>query len=81
MNCSRWPATLALPILVAGFYLPSLGADLEYRSQAFWCPAESETLIVADINADGLRELTKVLDDLIRSYFQGEDGFDVDAVF
>ena len=81
MNCSRWPATLALPILVAGFYLPSLGADLEYRSQAFWFPAESETLIVADTNADGLRELITVLDDRIRIYFQGEDGFDFESGF
>ena len=81
MNFSRGSATLALLMLVAGFCLNSLGADLEYRSQPFWFPAASKTLIVADTNADGLRELITVLDDRIRIYFQSEDGFDFESGF
>ncbi len=81
MSFSRGSAILALLIPVAGFCLSASAADLEYRSQPFWFPAESENLIVADTNADGLSELITVLDDRIRIYFQSEDGFDFESGF
>lgn len=81
MKSSRAFASLALVIPVAGFCLSCLAADLDYRTQPFWFPAESETLIVADTNADGLRDLITVLDEKIRIYFQSEDGFDFESGF
>ncbi|MFP6838584.1 MAG: hypothetical protein VB962_03220 [Pseudohongiellaceae bacterium] len=81
MSFSGGSAILALLISVAGFCLSASAADLEYRSQPFWFPSESENLIVADTNADGLSELITVLDDRIRIYFQSEDGFDFESGF
>ena len=81
MSFSRGSAILALLISVAGFCLSASAADLEYRSQPFWFPSESENLIVADTNADGLSELITVLDGRIRIYFQSEDGFDFESGF
>ena len=81
MSFSGGSAILALLISVAGFCLSASAADLEYRSQPFWFPSESEILIVADTNADGLSELITVLDGRIRIYFQSEDGFDFESGF
>ena len=81
MSFSGGSAILALLISVAGFCLSASAADLEYRSQPFWFPSESESLIVADTNADGLSELITVLDGRIRIYFQSEDGFDFESGF
>ncbi len=81
MSFSGGSAILALLISVAGFCLSASAADLEYRSQPFWFPSESENLIVADTNADGLSELITVLDGRIRIYFQSEDGFDFESGF
>ncbi|MDP6651991.1 MAG: hypothetical protein QGF90_07795 [Gammaproteobacteria bacterium] len=53
----------------------------DYSSQPFELPAESEVLIVADTNGDGLRELITALENNIRIYFQTSDGFDFDSGF
>ena len=54
-------------------------SSLDYRSQPFVLPADSENLIVADTNGDGLRELITLIDHSIRIYFQDERGFDFDS--
>ena len=54
-------------------------SSLDYRSQPFVLPADSENLIVADTNGDGLRELITLIDRSIRIYFQDERGFDFDS--
>ncbi|NKB32578.1 MAG: hypothetical protein GKR91_05720 [Pseudomonadales bacterium] len=57
----------------------ALGATLEYTQLPFSLPAESEQLVVADLNGDSLNELITVIDDSLRIYFQRENGFDFDA--
>ena len=54
-------------------------SSLDYRNQPFVLPADSENLIVADTNGDGLRELITLIDRSIRIYFQDERGFDFDS--
>ena len=54
-------------------------SSLDYRSQPFVLPADSENLIVADTNGDGLRELITLIDRSIRIYFQDERGIDFDS--
>ena len=54
-------------------------SSVEYRSQPFVFPLESENLIVADTNGDGLRELITLIDRSIRVYFQDEKGFDFES--
>ena len=51
-------------------------SSVDYRSQPFVFPLESENLIVADTNGDGLRELITLIGRSIRVYFQDEEGFD-----
>lgn len=53
-----------------------LGAELTYRQQAFQLPAQTENLLIADTNGDGLQEIISVIDNTIRIYFQSENGFD-----
>jgi hypothetical protein len=59
----------------------AVAAELEYKSQAFKFPAASESLIIADTNNDGLKELITVVDDHLRIYFQTEAGFDFESGF
>ena len=54
-------------------------SSVDYRSQPFVFPLESENLIVADTNGDGLRELITLIDRSIRVYFQDEKGFDFES--
>jgi len=49
-----------------------------YTQLPFTLPAESEQLIVADLNGDSLNELITVIDESLRIYFQRENGFDFD---
>lgn len=68
-----------LPLLALALPVFAMADELEYSQQAFQLPAESENLIVADSNGDGLNDLLLVMDDSIRIYFQDDDGFDFDA--
>ena len=54
-------------------------SSVDYRSQPFVFTLESENLIVADTNGDGLRELITLIDRSIRVYFQDEKGFDFES--
>lgn len=52
-----------------------------WDSQPFHLPAESESLLVADTNGDGLGDLITVVDNSLRIYFQDQSGFDFDSRF
>jgi hypothetical protein len=53
----------------------------EYLQQAFSLPAESERLVVADVNGDSLNDLIIVIDETLRIYFHRQTGFDFDSGF
>ena len=59
----------------------SLLAAPDYRQQAFRLPAMTESLVVADMNGDGLMDLLSVVEQSIRVYFQSAQGFDFDQQF
>ncbi len=52
-----------------------------YTQMPFSIPAESEQLLVADLNGDGLNEIITVIDESLRIFFQREDGFDFETGF
>lgn len=51
-------------------------AELSFNQQEFQLPLETENLVVADLNGDGLLELLGVVEKGIQIYFQTENGFD-----
>jgi len=51
-------------------------AELNFNQQEFQLPLETESLIVADLNGDGLFELLGVVEKGLQIYFQTENGFD-----
>lgn len=53
----------------------------DFNQQAFSLPASAESLMVADLNGDGLNDLSTLVDDRLRIYFQSDDGFDFSADF
>ena len=52
------------------------GADWSFRSQPLALPAETTSLVLADLDGDARREIIAVIEDELRIYPQGEDGFD-----
>ncbi len=68
-----------LPILL--LFCSSLLAAPDYRQQPFRLPAMTESLVVADMNGDGLMDLLAVVDQSIRVYFQTAQGFDFEQQF
>ena len=54
----------------------SIANDLSFSKQPFVLPAESERIVVADLNGDALNDLIVVIDDVLRVYFHREEGFD-----
>ena len=52
-----------------------------FNQQAFSLPASAESLVVADLNGDGLNDMSTLVDDRLRIYFQSTDGFDFSADF
>jgi len=69
----------AIVALITLQSLPLAAAELNFTRQEFTLPAAIENLLVADTNADGLNDLIAALDDVMRVYFQNEDGFDFEA--
>ncbi|MFK7865111.1 MAG: FG-GAP repeat domain-containing protein [Pseudohongiellaceae bacterium] len=67
-------ATSILGLVIASF--PLNAQDLNFKEQGFSLPDNSEKIILADFNADGLNDLLVVLDDRLRFYFQKANGFD-----
>ncbi len=53
--------------------------ELSFNQQEFQLPAQTENLVVVDLNGDGLQELIAVLDRGLVVYFQSESGFDFEA--
>jgi len=70
-----------LTLLIACALSSVVRADLDYRQQSFLLPGNAEQLVVADINADGLKELITVVDQGLRIYLQDANGFDFDSGF
>lgn len=68
-------------LLSAVFLTGSLQAAPAFRQLPFQLPAEAESLVVADMNGDGLQDLVTVIDDAIRVYFHSVDGFDFEQGF
>ncbi|MDD9890331.1 MAG: hypothetical protein OXU30_08325 [Gammaproteobacteria bacterium] len=68
-------------LLYYGCLVSSLGFSntAGYTQLPFSIPAESEQMLVADLNGDGLNEIITVIDERLRIYFQREDGFDFEA--
>jgi hypothetical protein len=66
------------PWLLAGLLLCSAAAFAapDYRQQSFELPADTEALVVADVNADGFRDLITVIDNRLRVYFHHSGGDD-----
>ncbi len=63
--------------------LPSL-ADADawgFRSQPLNLPAETGNLVLADLDGDARQEIIAVIDEELRIYPQGEQGFDFDQGF
>lgn len=54
-------------------------AELDFKQQEFQLPLETENLVVADLNGDGLLELLAVQEKSLQIYFQTESGFDFDS--
>ena len=54
-------------------------AELNFNQQEFKLPLETENLVVADLNGDGLLELLAVVEKGLQIYFQTESGFDFDS--
>ena len=54
-------------------------AELNFKQQEFQLPIETENLVVADLNGDGLLELLAVVEKGLQIYFQTESGFDFDS--
>jgi len=64
---------LACAVLVAP---ASTAAELNFRQQEFQLPVQTENLVVADLNGDGLLELLAIVENGLQIYFQTNDGFD-----
>ena len=54
-------------------------AELNFNQQEFQLPLETENLVVADLNGDGLLELLAVAEKGLQIYFQSESGFDFNS--
>jgi len=51
-------------------------AELSFARQALLLPLETENLVAADLNHDGLQDLIAVMEDSLSIYFQSAEGFD-----
>ena len=54
----------------------SIASELSFSQQEFVLPAESERIVIADLNGDKLNDLIIAIDQVLRVYFHREDGFD-----
>ncbi len=63
-------------LVTTGLLLPPPAIASEFRQHRFELPAQAESLLVADLNADGLQELVTVVDNVIRVYLHSAQGFD-----
>ena len=79
---SRWGLIALSNALLFGGLSQSGWSDVpDFKQQIFSLPASAESLVVADLNDDGLNDLSTLVDDRLRIYFQSNDGFDFSADF
>ncbi len=76
------PIRLLATSLLAAWLPAASGADQwNHVSQPLDLPAASESLVLADLDGDSNREIIAVLEDELRIYLQGPEGFDFTAGF
>ncbi len=79
---SRWGLiALSSAMLFGGLSQSGWSAVPDFKQQAFSLPASAESLVVADLNDDGLNDLSTLVNDRLRIYFQSSNGFDFSADF
>ena len=71
----------AIFILPVWQSMPLSAAELSFSQQAFQFPAQTDNLLIADTNGDGLQELIVIVDNKVSIYFQNENGFDFASGF
>lgn len=75
MRPASFPRLLSsISLMLAYSVAPA--AELSFNQQEFQLPLETENLVVADLNGDGLLELLGVAENGLQIYFQAENGFD-----
>ena len=72
---------LSSALLFSGLSQPGWSDAPNFDQQAFSLPASAESLVVADLNGDGLNDLSTLVNDRLRIYFQSSNGFDFSADF
>lgn len=70
-----------LIVLIALLPAAAAANGWNYRSQTLSLPAETENLVLADLDGDERRELIAVFEDELRIYPQGPEGFDFEHGF
>ncbi len=76
------PGSLTQTLATIGLMLSCVtapAAELNFKQQEFQLPLETENLVVADLDGDGLLELLGVVENGLQIYFQTESGFDFDS--
>lgn len=63
-------------VLAASLAGQAAAAELSFDRQELLLPLETENLVAADLNNDGLQDLIAVLGESLLVYFQDGDGFD-----
>lgn len=58
-----------------------IAAVPSFNQQEFSLPASAESLVVAELNGDDLKDLVALIDGRLRVYFQSETGFDFESGF
>lgn len=78
MHPTTFPRLLSGIGLMLGC-VTAAAAELSFNQQEFQLPVETENLVVADLNGDGLLELLGIAENGLQIYFQTENGFDFDS--
>ena len=71
--------SFAAVIAASGLLMGSavaVAAEVDFDQQDFQFTEDTENLLVADLNGDGLREILAVGETGLQVYFQTESGFD-----
>ena len=71
--------SFAAVIAASGLLMGSavaVAAELDFDQQDFQFTEDTENLVIADLNGDGLREILAVGETGLQVYFQAESGFD-----
>lgn len=74
---SRLQALSGIGLLLAATQAPA--AEPDFSRQDFLLPLETENLVIADLNGDGLHELIAVVETGLQIFFQTEGGFDFNS--